>query len=58
MVPDHLIIIGRGPAGLSAGIYAGRAGIATTVIGCSPKVAGDYDDDKQQTNIPGVFAAG
>lgn len=45
MTTHQLIIIGKGPAGLSAGIYAGRAGIATTVIGCSPKVAGDYDID-------------
>lgn len=45
MATDKLIIIGKGPAGLSAGIYAGRAGIETSVIGCSPKVAGDYDID-------------
>ncbi len=45
MTTEKLIIIGKGPAGLSAGIYAGRAGIATSVIGCSPKVAGDYDID-------------
>jgi len=45
MKNDQLIIIGKGPAGLSAGIYAGRAGIGTTVIGCAPKVAGDYHID-------------
>ena len=45
MDTSQLIIIGKGPAGLSAGIYAGRAGIATSVIGCAPKVAGDYDID-------------
>ncbi len=45
MTTEKLIIIGKGPAGLSAGIYAGRAGIDTSVIGCSPKVAGDYDID-------------
>ncbi len=45
MTTDQLIIIGKGPAGLSAAIYAGRAGIATSVIGCSPKVAGEYDID-------------
>ncbi len=37
-----ILIIGQGPAGLSAAIYAGRAGIRTLVLGCDPKVAGDY----------------
>lgn len=40
-----LVIIGQGPAGLSAGIYSGRAGIRTLILGCEPKVAGDYDID-------------
>ncbi|MFN2122481.1 MAG: NAD(P)/FAD-dependent oxidoreductase, partial [Candidatus Promineifilaceae bacterium] len=37
-----ILIIGQGPAGLSAAIYAGRAGMRTLVLGCDPKVAGDY----------------
>jgi thioredoxin reductase (NADPH) len=37
-----ILIIGQGPAGLSAGIYASRAGMRTLVLGCDPKVAGDY----------------
>ncbi len=41
----ELIIIGQGPAGLSAAIYAARAGVRTLVLGCDPKVAGDYDID-------------
>ena len=41
----ELIIIGQGPAGLSAAIYAARAGIRTLVLGCDPKVAGEYDID-------------
>ena len=38
-------IIGAGPAGLSAAIYTARAGMDTLVIGCEPKIAGDYDID-------------
>lgn len=45
MNKTDLVIIGAGPAGLSAGIYTARAGIDTTILGCAPKVAGDYDID-------------
>lgn len=41
----ELVIIGAGPAGLSAAIYAARAGVQVEVIGCTPKFAGDYDID-------------
>lgn len=45
MQKKPLVIIGQGPAGLSAAIYAARAGVQTLVLGCAPKVAGDYDID-------------
>ena len=41
----ELVIIGSGPAGLSAAIYAARAGLGVIVFGCRPKWAGDYDID-------------
>ncbi len=45
MDKTEVLIIGQGPAGLSAAIYTGRAGIKTEILGCNPKVAGDYDID-------------
>ena len=42
---NDITIIGQGPAGLSAAIYTSRAGLDTLVLGCEPKVAGDYDID-------------
>jgi len=32
-------------AGLSATIYAGRAGVETVVLGCAPNIAGEYEID-------------
>lgn len=45
MKESEVIIIGQGPAGLSAGIYTSRGGIKTGILGCEPKVAGNYDID-------------
>ncbi len=39
------LIVGTGPAGLSAAIYTARAGVDTLALGCDPKIAGDYDID-------------
>lgn len=41
----QLMIIGQGPAGLSAAVYASRAGIDTVVVGLKPKIDDDYDVD-------------
>ena len=41
----EILIIGQGPAGLSAAIYTARAGIATLILGSEPKVAGNYSID-------------
>ena len=41
----EILIVGQGPAGLSAAIYAGRAGMRTVILGSDPKVAGDYTID-------------
>lgn len=45
MEHTQCLIIGAGPAGLSAAIYTSRAGMDTVVAGCEPKIAGDYTID-------------
>ncbi|MGM0645009.1 MAG: NAD(P)/FAD-dependent oxidoreductase [Thermodesulfobacteriota bacterium] len=41
----EVIVVGAGPAGLSAAIYTARAGMSTLILGCEPKISGDYDID-------------
>ncbi|MFO7818151.1 MAG: NAD(P)/FAD-dependent oxidoreductase [Desulfovibrionales bacterium] len=41
----NVAIVGQGPAGLSAAIYTARAGMSTIILGCAPKVAGNYTID-------------
>lgn len=45
MKEAETLIIGQGPAGLSAAIYTARGGVKTMLLGCDPKIAGDYDID-------------
>ncbi|SKA70925.1 thioredoxin reductase (NADPH) [Desulfobaculum bizertense DSM 18034] len=40
-----LLIVGQGPAGLTAATYAARTGISTTVVGLLPKIDGEYGID-------------
>ncbi|MCK9241032.1 NAD(P)/FAD-dependent oxidoreductase [Desulfocurvus sp.] len=59
----QLLIVGQGPAGLSAAIYAARADIETVVVGLPPKIDGEYDIDNylgfpETTKASVIMAAG
>ena len=49
-----IIIIGGGPAGLTAGIYGKRAGLATIVIDESPQSGGQILTTYEVDNYPGL----
>ena len=48
-----LIIIGGGPAGISAGIYAGRAKLKTLVIE-KENMGGQIKTTHEMVNYPGI----
>ncbi len=52
-MPNYVdvVIVGAGPAGLSAGIYAQRKGLKTIVIGSS--IGGQVNDTSSVENYPG-----
>ncbi len=41
----QLVIVGQGPAGLSAALYTCRAGVETVIAGLKPKIDGEYEID-------------
>ena len=49
-----VIIIGNGPAGLSAGIYAKRAGLNALMISDSPLAGGQITSTYEVDNYPGL----
>lgn len=51
---NELIIIGSGPAGLSAAIYAGRAEIDTVIIEKAPMSGGQIINTYEVDNYPGI----
>lgn len=56
MAAEHiydLIIVGAGPAGLTAGIYAGRATLDTLILEADT-VGGQVTTTQQSTTIPAM----
>jgi thioredoxin reductase (NADPH) len=43
MREKQIVVIGQGPAGLSAALYTSRAGADTLVVGLRPKIDGEYE---------------
>ena len=52
-VAKHLVVVGGGPAGLSAGTQAVRSGMAVTVVDEHDKVGGQYFRGRQDSDAPG-----
>lgn len=57
MVYD-LIIVGSGPAGLTAGIYASRAKLKTLIIESLPQIGGQVATTTEIENWPGQITTG
>lgn len=53
-----VIIIGSGPAGLSAAIYAGRAKFDTLIIEEKPMSGGQIVNTSEVDNYPGLPGVG
>ena len=53
-----VVIIGNGPAGLAASIYARRAGLSTVVISDSPQAGGQITTTYEVDNYPGLPGLG
>ena len=53
-----VLIIGNGPAGLAAAIYARRAGFSTAVISDSPQAGGQITTTYEVDNYPGLPGMG
>ena len=49
-----VVIIGNGPAGLAASIYARRAGLSTVVLSDSPQAGGQITTTYEVDNYPGL----
>lgn len=49
-----VVIIGSGPAGLSAGIYGKRAGLSTLIVDRSPMCGGQVTSTYEVDNYPGL----